>query len=282
MRAVVFASILAAACTPAHRVRPALTTAETSHGLRTGRYDETIGLCHDFARAYAGVRCDVIGTTLEGRPILALAITRHAEAPVILIQGGIHAGEIEGKDAGFRFLRDLLDGKVAPGALDAVSIVFIPVINPDGHERFGPNNRPNQRGPEEMGFRTNAARLNLNRDYVKADSVEIQAELGVVRERDPVMLVDLHTTDGAQFQHDISVTTAPLAPRGDGLEEAATALSSSVQKRLTELGHLPVDFYPSFVAAREPRVRVGVVDEGRVEVDGEVAELGQSLLHGAR
>src|SRR5678816_1143012 len=93
------------------------------------------------------------------------------------IPAGIHAGEIEGKDAGFWFLRDLLDGKVAPGALDAVDVVFIPVVNPDGHERFGPNNRPNQRGPAEMGFRTNDARLNINRDYVKAETPEMAALL---------------------------------------------------------------------------------------------------------
>lgn len=254
MRVVAFASIVVAcACTQAQRPLPSLvTTAETSQWTRTGRYDETLTLCRDFSIAYRGVRCEVLGTTSEGRPIVALTITRRADAPVILIQAGIHAGEIEGKDAGFRFLRDLLDGKVAPGALDAVSIVFIPVLNPDGHERFGPNNRPNQRGPEEMGFRTNAARLNLNRDYVKADSLEIQAELRVIRERDPVLLVDLHTTDGAQFEHDISAITTPLAPRTDGLEEAATALSGTLHKRLTELGHLPLDFYPSFVDDNNP------------------------------
>ena len=254
MRVLAFASIVSAsACTPAHRVRPTLTsTAETSQWLRTGRYDEAVTLCRSYAVAYEDVTCDSIGETTQGRPIVALSITRHADAPVILIQGGIHAGEIEGKDAGFRFLRDLLDGKVAPGALDAVSIVFIPVINPDGHERFGPNHRPNQRGPEEMGFRTNGARLNLNRDYIKADSPELRAELRVIHARDPVMLVDLHTTDGAQFEHDISVITSPLAPRGDGLEEAATALSGSLQKRLTELGHLPVPFYPSFVDDTNP------------------------------
>lgn len=254
MRLLAFASIVVAcACTPAHRRLPALTTtAETSQWLRTGRYDEAVTLCRAYAQTYDGVTCDLLGETTQGRPIIALSITRRASAPVILIQGGIHAGEIEGKDAGFRFLRDLLDGKVAPGALDAVSIVFIPVLNPDGHERFGPNHRPNQRGPEEMGFRTNGARLNLNRDYVKADSPEIRAELRVVHDRDPMILVDLHTTDGAQFEHDISVIASPLAPRGDGLEEAASALSGSLQNRLTELGHLPVPFYPSFVDDTNP------------------------------
>ena len=95
-----------------------------------------------------------------------------------LIQGGIHAGEIDGKDAGFLALREALDGKAAPGALDRQVLVFVPVFNVDGHERFGRWNRPNQRGPEEMGWRTTAQNLNLNRDYVKADAPEMQAMLG--------------------------------------------------------------------------------------------------------
>src|SRR3954469_9933074 len=155
---IALALVVLVACTHAKAPRgpaPVLTsTGEASGYTRTGRYDEAIRLCHDFARAYRGVRCDTIGSSGEGRPILALRVSRHAGLPVIYVQAGIHAGEIEGKDAGFVFIRDLLDGKVAPGALDHVSLVFVPVMNPDGHERFGKNNRPNQRGPEEMGWRT--------------------------------------------------------------------------------------------------------------------------------
>jgi len=238
-----------AACTASPR--PSLvTTAETSQYLRTGTYDEALRLCHDFARAYPHVACDEIGRTVEDRPLVALRIG--TRGPVIYIQAGIHAGEIEGKDAGFAFLRDLLDGKVAAGALDAVRIVFVPVMNPDGHERVSPNNRPNQRGPEAMGFRTNAARLNLNRDYVKADAPETQAVLRVLAADDPVLLVDLHTTDGAKFEQDISVNTAPVAPRGDQLAATAAALSTQLVQRLTELGHLPVGFYPSFIKDDDP------------------------------
>jgi hypothetical protein len=229
-----------------------VTTGERSGYVRTGRYDEAVRLCGAFARAYRGVRCDEIGRTVEDRPIVALRVERRPGLPVIYVQAGIHPGEIEGKDAGFQFLRDLLDGKVAAGALDRVAIVFVPVLNPDGHERFGPNHRVNQRGPEEMGFRTNAARQNLNRDWAKADTPEIAAALGVIRRDDPVLLVDLHCTDGAKFEHDISITLAPIAPRPDGLEEAAAALSGVMMKRLAELGHLPVPFYPSFVEDDEP------------------------------
>jgi murein tripeptide amidase MpaA len=230
------------------RPRPVLTTtAESSKYIQTGRHEEAVRLCHDFARAYAAVACVELGRTGEDRPIVALHVRRGAARPVIYIQAGIHAGEIEGKDAGFWFLRDLLDGKIAAGAIDAVDVVFLPVVNPDGHERFGPNNRPNQRGPAEMGFRTNDARLNINRDFAKADTPEMHAILRAFTTYQPVLLIDLHTTDGAKFEHDISITMGPLAPRKDRLDATAAALGDATGARLTELGHLPVRFYPSFV-----------------------------------
>lgn len=248
-------SALAFALAACHSPRPKFaltTTAEASQYVRTGRYDEAVRLCTDFARVYSGVRCETIGESGEGRPIVALVLAKHEQLPVIYVQAGIHAGEIEGKDAGFWFLRDLLDGKVAPGALDKVRIVFVPVMSPDGHERFRANNRPNQRGPEEMGWRTNATRLNLNRDFVKADAPETQAVLRVIDKYSPVLLVDLHTTDGAKFEQDISVTVTPVAPRGDRLDEVAGAFSNAMMGRLAQLGHLPLWFYPSFVTDEEP------------------------------
>src|SRR5262245_22651236 len=86
----------------AARPRPSLvTTAERSGYVRTGRYDEALRLCHDLARAYDHVRCDEIGRSVEQRPIVAVRIARDHARPVprIFIQAGIHAGEIEGKDA---------------------------------------------------------------------------------------------------------------------------------------------------------------------------------------
>ncbi len=243
---------LLVACHSPRPTLPLVTTGESTQYAKTGRYPEAVQLCHDFARVYAGVTCDEIGRTHEDRPLVALHISRGTGHPTIFLEGGIHAGEIEGKDAGFWFLRDLLDGKVAPGALDVVDVVFVPVINPDGHERFSANNRPNQRGPEEMGFRTNGTRINLNRDFVKADTPEIQAVLGLFRRFDPIVFVDLHATDGAKFEHDIAVLVAPVAPRADQLDETAHALSDQLQARLTVLGHLPLPFYPSFENDEDP------------------------------
>ena len=165
------------------------TIAEQSGNRRTGRYEEVQRLCPAFEKAWPKqVRCFEFGRSPEGRPMLALAASgdgvldaagaRRAQRPVVLMQGGIHAGEIDGKDAGFLALREMLEGKVAKSALAGATLVFVPVLNVDGHERFGRWNRPNQVGPEEMGWRTTAHNLNLNRDYVKAEAPEMQAICG--------------------------------------------------------------------------------------------------------
>ncbi|WP_437311349.1 M14 family zinc carboxypeptidase [Sorangium sp. So ce388] len=240
-----------------------VTEAERTGFQRTGRYAEVERLCRAFEQAYPGrARCVRFGTTPEGRPMLAIAAsadgvldpaaTRAKRRPVILFQGGIHAGEIDGKDGGFWALRELLDGAMARGALSAATAIFVPVFNVDGHERFRRNQRPNQRGPEEMGFRTTAQNLNLNRDYMKAEAPEMRAMLALLDAWDPVVQVDLHTTDGAKFQHDVAVIVEPSTPHPGGLDAEARGLSEALQARLSALGHLPLPFYPSFREDDDP------------------------------
>lgn len=177
---------------------------------------------------------------------------RTRNRPVVLAQGGIHAGEIEGKDAGFWLLRQLLSGGRLPGVLGRVTWVFVPVFNVDGHERFGPYQRPNQNGPVEMGWRVTAQNLNLNRDYVKADAPEMAAMLGLLRSWDPILYVDLHTTDGADFQPDVSVMLQPRQIGAAPLRALGESLSSRAVAELRQRGHKPTDFYPSFVRTDDP------------------------------
>ncbi|MBL0162812.1 MAG: M14 family metallopeptidase [Xanthomonadales bacterium] len=242
---------------------PLATVAEQSAFKRTGHYDEAIHLCAAFARKYPdAVRCIEFGKSPQGRPMQALVVSRsgalgadeaHArKLPVILMQGGIHAGEIDGKDAGFLVLREVLDGHVAKGALDKLVWIFVPVFNIDGHERFKAWNRPNQRGPEEMGWRTTAQNFNLNRDYVKADAPEMKAMLSLMNAWDPIALVDLHVTDGAKFEHDISINIEPLYSGDVELREAGLALRTSVVAMLARQGSMPLAFYPSFVTDDDP------------------------------
>jgi len=239
------------------------TEAERSDYARTGRYDETIALCAEFARRYPeAVACTEFGTTAEGRPMKALIVSRSgartpaqaraAGLPVVLIQGGIHAGEIEGKDAGFIALRQMLEGKAARNALDKTVLIFVPVFNVDGHERFGAWNRPNQNGPSEMGWRVTARNFNLNRDYAKADSPEMQAMLALENAWDPLATIDLHTTDGAKFEHDVSIQVEPVHAGDEALRGAGRALRDGTMAQLAKQGSLPVPFYPSFVESDNP------------------------------
>ena len=239
------------------------TVAEQSGFKRTGRYDEVIDLCARFAKAWPdAVRCDEFGRTPEGRPMLALVATtsgaRTPEAaheqgiPVSLFQGGIHAGEIDGKDAGFLLLRELLQGKAGKGLLDRQVFVFVPVFNVDGHERVAAWNRPNQRGPEQMGWRTTAQNYNPNRDYLKVDAPEMQAMLGLMNRWDPLVYVDLHVTDGAKFEHDVAIQVEPLYSGDEELRKLGRELRDGTIAQLSKQGSLPVGFYPSFIVGDDP------------------------------
>lgn len=242
---------------------PLTTVAEESGWVRTGRFDEVERLCTAFPTRYRGkVKCERFGVTPQGRPMLVFIASadgvftpeqaRAKKRPVVMLQGGIHAGEIDGKDAGFWLLREVLDGKVAPKSLNAVTLVFVPVFNVDGHERFGPNQRPNQRGPEQMGWRVTSQNLNLNRDYMKADAPEMIAMLGLMHRFDPVLFVDLHVTDGAKFQHDVSISFEPLRVGPPGLRSWGRTLQQALFAKLDAQGHKPVGFYPAFDDSDDP------------------------------
>ncbi len=183
---------------------------------------------------------------------LTAQAARSQGLPVVLIQGGIHAGEIDGKDAGFLALRELLSNREAPPALARQVLLFVPVFNVDGHERFGRWNRPNQRGPDEQGWRTTSQGYNLNREYVKADAPEMQAMLRLANDWDPLVVVDLHVTDGAKFEHDVAILVEPTRSGDAELQGAGRQLRDAVIADLAAKGSLPLPFYPSFVVNDDP------------------------------
>ena len=258
------AFLLALLAAPLAHAAPDLVTVSERSGFQaTGRYDEVVKLCGAFQQAYPKqVKCFQFGTTPEGRPMLALAASargvftpeaaRKDNLPVTLIQGGIHAGEIDGKDAGFLALREVLQGKIASGVLEKQVLLFVPVFNVDGHERFAKWNRPNQRGPVEMGWRTTAQNYNLNRDYVKADAPEMQAMLALVNAWDPLTYVDLHVTDGAMFQHDVSIQVEPVYSGDPEFRKAGLALRANVIADISKQGSMPQSYYMSFKETDDP------------------------------
>jgi len=139
---------------------------------------------------------------------------RRAGKPVIYLQGNIHAGEVEGKEAAQMLLRDLTVGPLAT-LLDSVILLVVPIYNADGNERFGPGDehRPGQNGPERVGLRLNGQGLDLNRDYVKMEAPETRGAAGLINAWDPDFFIDLHTTNGSY--HGYALTYSPgLNPNG--------------------------------------------------------------------
>lgn len=188
-----------------------LTYYEIHDQNRTPSYDNTVAFSKQLAAASNMLHYEVFGKSHQGRDIPLLIFNKNGQftpgeakennSMVILIQAAIHPGEPVGKDAGLMLLRDLVIHEKHLEYLENTTVLFIPILNPDGHERFGPYNRINQNGPEEMGWRTNARNLNLNRDYLKADSKEMRALLRLWHNWDPDFFIDTHSTNGGDYQY---------------------------------------------------------------------------------
>lgn len=223
------------------------TLAEKTNWKQTGRADEVDRLCHDFQNSYPSrVKCQSIGVTPEGRKMWVMTVGKLSD-PVVWVQAGIHAGEIDGKDATFWLLKDILTKKIQPDPLKGICLVFLPIMNLDGHERFGKYNRPNQVGPEEMGWRVTSQNYNLNRDYMKVDAPEMRMITAFWRKVNPVLSLDLHVTDGAQFQPEVGLIVLPNTSFGTSdFHKAGSEFETAIVSKMRARGHSALPFYPSF------------------------------------
>ena len=197
-----------------------LTAAEQSDFRQTTRYTEVMAFISEVVGRSPDMYLTSMGTTSEGRSIPLVVVgkvtdpspeaVRASGKTRIYVQGGIHAGEICGKEALLILLRELSDGQHSEWA-DSVVLLLNPLYNPDGNERVSPTNRRGQHGPVEgMGQRPNAMDLDLNRDQMKLDAPESRALVGLYSAYDPHLSVDLHTTNGSH--HGYHLTYAPPLP----------------------------------------------------------------------
>ncbi|MDP3370975.1 MAG: M14 family metallopeptidase [Brevundimonas sp.] len=212
------------------------------------------------------IRIEQFGVSPEGRPIYAVIASRDGAAfdpakPVLLAQAGIHPGEIDGKDAGMMLLRDIaFNGKA--DLLDRVNLILIPILSVDGHERASAYSRPNQRGPRLQGWRNTATNQNLNRDYLKLDQAEMRAVRGLVLKYRPDLYVDIHVTDGMDYQYDVTYgyngengiySRSPAIARW-----LDTAFKPAINDALEAEGHIPGELV--FGVGDDPRA--GLSDGG--------------------
>lgn len=231
-----------------------LSVAERTDFTKTPRFDETMAFCRKLAEKSPRLKVTSFGVSPLGREMPLVIVSKegsatpanaHANGRVVLfIQNAIHAGEQDGKDGALMLLRDIALERIDPALLDNVVLLVNPIFNVDGHERFGPHNRINQNGPDEMGWRTTSRNLNLNRDYTKADAVEMRAWLKLWNDWKPDLHIDTHTTDGGDWQYDVMLAwernlnmPAPVA------EWMNRVLDGQLFDRLRDDGHLPVAYF---------------------------------------
>ena len=228
---------------------PWVTPGELTGLTESPSYEETMAWLEKLDENSPYITMIPIGLSEQGRAIQMLIVSKNQEftadeiarskKPLILFQAGIHAGEIDGKDAGMMLLRDINQGEKLE-LLDKANLLFIPILNVDGHERKSEYGRVNQRGPKIMGWRTNAVNLNLNRDYTKLETAGIKAVAKVINDYDPDLYIDIHVTDGADYQYDVTygfVETGGYSPEISSW--LSTQFKPEVDQALKDHGHIP-------------------------------------------
>jgi murein tripeptide amidase MpaA len=248
------------------------TPTEIADYKTTPDYAETLKYLDRMVAAAPGVvKIEDFGKTGEGRPLKIVIASKdgvfdpaaiHASGRVILlVQNSIHAGEMDGKDACLALLRDIAVTKSKAALLDHAVFLFIPIYNIDGHERRSPYNRINQNGPEVIGWRGNGTNLNLNRDYMKADTPEARAFLTMFHRWMPDFFVDDHVTDGADFQYDVTYT---IDAGPDVAPATAKWIHESVAPLLAEkvdaAGHVTSPTYITLMDDTDPAKGLGFND----------------------
>ncbi len=255
------------------------TLAERSGYTKTSPYDSVVAYLHLLVqRAHAdsasGRRPHVMlvestsGTTTEGRAmpyvILARPMVHSAREahdsgrPVVYVEANIHAGEVEGKEAVLALMRDLaiLANPAAPSVLDSIVLIVEPIYNADGNDHFAPQaiNRTEQNGPEIVGERPNGQHLDLNRDFIKAEAPETRMTLGMFRDWDPNVFVDLHTTDGSF--HGYALTYAPSLNPAAVFAGTYTrdSLLPVLRRRMHDRDHFEIFDYGNFEPERAPGI----------------------------
>ncbi len=181
---------------------------------QTPEWKEVIEMYQELDSLFPEAKLIQAGHTDSGHPLhLFIIDTKKEFKPlpgqnVLLINNGIHPGESCGIDASLDFASNLLfsQNKYKP-ILDELTICIIPVLNVGGSLNRGPYNRANQNGPLMQGFRGNSLNLDLNRDFIKLDTKNIQSLISIIQQWDPDIFIDTHTSNGADYPYILTLIT---------------------------------------------------------------------------
>ncbi|RBL92541.1 M14 family metallopeptidase [Chitinophaga flava] len=205
------------------------TRFEKTNGRETATYQEVIRYYQQLSARYPQLKMTTIGTTDAGFPLHLITYSPSRDFDfnslhkknkrIILINNGIHPGEPDGIDASMMLLRDLAQGKaVLP---DNIVLAVIPVYNIGGMLNRSAFYRVDQNGPDAFGSRGNGQNLDLNRDFIKADSRNARTFQQIYHLTDPDVFIDNHVSNGADYQHIITLLSTQYnklgGPMGDFL-----------------------------------------------------------------
>ena len=249
------------------------TRAERTNYTETSLYTDITSFLDSLQQRGAKIRVGFIGRTMQGRdipyviasrPLVTTPLeARRLNRPIVYVQANIHSGEVEGKEAMLAMLRDLtLSPKL--NVLDSIVLIVVPDYNADGNEALAPQarNRGAQQGPEMVGTRADAQGINLNRDYVRAETPETRGSLAMFNAWDPDVFVDLHTTDGSY--HGYALTYSPsLHPAAAipgatfGGAYARDSMLPVLRQRMKLRDHFAIFGYGNFSGDEGPRAAPG-------------------------
>ncbi len=182
----------------------------------TVSWQEAIDMYSALDDTYSQAKLFEAGWTDAGRPLHLFVISKDeiftakevqkAGKSILFINNGIHPGEPCGVDASLKLASDLLSGSDTYSQyLENCVVIIVPIFNVGGALNRSKYHRTNQNGPIEHGFRGNARNLDLNRDFIKLDSKNTQSLVPLIREWDPHIFVDTHTSNGADYPYTITL-----------------------------------------------------------------------------
>ena len=229
------------------------TVAEASDYKSTSLSKEVVSFVDACESGAEHINKFVFGKTVEGREMVGVSISsqpyqlgQKTDKAVVLVIGNIHSGECAGKEAILMMIRELALKPDHPWLKEMV-LLLVPNYNADANDRVGKNNRPGQIGPiNGMGRRENAQDLDLNRDFVKLESPEARAMIGLIDQANPHLFIDCHTTNGSKHQYaltyDIPHNPATAEPIRNFLRQK---MMPAVTKELADDGTLTF-YYGNF------------------------------------
>jgi hypothetical protein len=204
-----------------------VTVFEQSKGTESPTYQNIISWWQRLDQASDKVKMQAMGPSDAGFPLHLIIVSGDKDFDfasihkknkrVILINNGIHPGEPDGIDASMLLVRDIINNKKQLPS--NIVLAIIPVYNIGGCLNRSSDYRIDQNGPLEKGFRGNSQNMDLNRDFIKNDSKEARSFATIFHLTDPDVFVDNHVSDGADYQHIMTLLTSQHNKLGGAMGE---------------------------------------------------------------